>query len=167
MIRSTSRKAQTGYSVEFGVVAGIGFGRRLRNTSRLLDRLLAEVLGPHGLTLSQYFILRELWDEEGLTLRELAARVGVAEPSTMTTLELMVERGLVQRTQSKQDRRKTHVHLTAKARGLQKDVRDSVQTAGAICFAGLRAADLTRAVELFDKIAANIEKSTRASGESE
>ena len=164
MIRSTSRKAEAGYSVEFGVVAGVGFGRRLRNTSRLLDRLLAEVLAPHGLTLSQYFILRELWDEEGLTLRELASRVAVAEPSTMTTLELMVERGLVARTQSKQDRRKTHVHLTPKGRALQKTVKESVQSAGAICFAGLRTADLSRAVELFDKIVNNIERHT-ASGE--
>ena len=158
MNRNTSRKAQLGDSVEFGVVAGVGFGRRLRNTSRLLDRLLADVLAPHGLTLSQYFILRELWDEEGLTLRELAARVGVAEPSTMTTLELMVERGFVLRTQSKLDRRKTHVHLTAKGRTLQKDVRESVHAAGAICFSGLSGADLGRADELYDKIASNIEK---------
>lgn len=164
MIRSTSRRAQAEYSVEFGVVAGVGFGRRLRNTSRLLDRLLADVLAPHNLTVSQYFILRELWDEEGLTLREVASRVGVAEPSTMTTLELMVGRGLVQRTQSKQDRRKTHVHLTARGRALQKTVKESLLDAGAIAFAGLRTSELERAVELFDKIVNNIERYT-ASGE--
>lgn len=157
MIRTNPGKAQS-YSVEFGVVAGVGFGRRLRNTSRLIDRLLADVLSPHGLTLSQYFILRELWDEEGLTLRELAARVGVAEPSTMTTLELMAERGLVQRTQSTQDRRKTHVHLTAKGRSLQKTVKESVLAAGSICFAGLRGSDLSRIVGTFDTIANNIER---------
>jgi DNA-binding MarR family transcriptional regulator len=160
MLRSPAQKARPGDSAEFGVVAGVGFGRRLRNTSRLLDRLLAEVLAPHGLTLSQYFILRELWEEEGLTLRQLASRVGVAEPSTMTTLELMVERGLVQRTQSKQDRRKTHVHLTAKGRALQRPIKEAVVTAGSIAFAGLRLSELRRAVELFDKITANIERHT-------
>lgn len=164
MIRSTSHSAEPEYSVEFGVVAGVGFGRRLRNTSRLLDRLLADVLAPHGLTVSQYFILRELWDEEGLTLRQVASRVGVAEPSTMTTLELMVGRGLVQRTQSKQDRRKTHVHLTPRGRALQKTVKELLLGAGAIAFAGLRASELGRAVELFDKIVNNIERYT-ASGE--
>ena len=145
-------------SVEFGVVGGIGFGRRLRNTSRLLDRLLADVLAPHGLTLSQYFILRELWDEEGLTLRELAGRVGVAEPSTMTTLDLMAERGLLARTQSKQDRRKTHVHLTPRGRALQRSVREAVHDAGLIAFAGLPGTELRRVVELFDRIAANIDE---------
>src|SRR5579875_658608 len=143
MLRSPAQKARPGDSAEFGVVAGVGFGRRLRNTSRLLDRLLAEVLAPHGLTLSQ-----------------LASRVGVAEPSTMTTLELMVERGLVQRTQSKQDRRKTHVHLTAKGRALQRPIKEAVVTAGSIAFAGLRLSELRRAVELFDKITANIERHT-------
>src|SRR6185312_12454208 len=164
MMRSAGRKAEAGYSVEFGVVAGVGFGRRLRATSRLLDRLLADVLAPHSLTVSQYFILRELWDEEGLTLREVASRVGVAEPSTMTTLELMVERGLVQRTQSKQDRRKTHVHLTASGRALQKPVKESLLAAGAIAFADLRASDLERAIEIFDTVVNNIERYT-SSGE--
>jgi MarR family transcriptional regulator, organic hydroperoxide resistance regulator len=164
MMRSAGRKAEAGYSVEFGVVAGVGFGRRLRATSRLLDRLLADVLAPHSLTVSQYFILRELWDEEGLTLREVASRVGVAEPSTMTTLELMVERGLVQRTQSKQDRRKTHVHLTASGRALQKPVKESLLAAGAIAFADLRASDLERAIEIFDTVVKNIERHT-SSGE--
>lgn len=158
MIRNASRKPLPAYSVEFGVVAGIGFGRRLRATARLLDRVLAEALSEHGVTLSQYFILRELWDEEGPTLRELAARVNVAEPSTMATLDLMEERGLVTRTQSKADRRKTHVHLTPKGRALQKTVMDVVHRLGTMCFHGLRAAELSRAVDVFDKITANIER---------
>src|SRR5579883_2456243 len=104
MLRSPAQKARPGDSAEFGVVAGVGFGRRLRNTSRLLDRLLAEVLAPHGLTLTQYFILRGFWREEAFTLRQLASRFGVPEPSTKTTFELIVERGRLESTYRKGDR---------------------------------------------------------------
>jgi DNA-binding MarR family transcriptional regulator len=158
MLRSTVRKALPSPAIEFGVVAGVGFGRRLRATSRLLDRVLSERLAARRLTLSQYFILRELWQEEGLTLRELAARVGVAEPSTMTTLQLMVKRGLVARTQSKDDRRKTHVYLTARGRALQKCVTELVVAAGRLCFQGLRSSEISGAIDVFERITNNIQK---------
>ena len=110
--------------LEFGHVAGMGFGRRLRELSRLLDRALA-------------------------------ARVHVSEPSTLVTLETMVRRGLVERRQGEADRRKTHVYLTARGRALRPKVLPDVAAATAACYAGVSPRELTAALKLFEKIAAN------------
>jgi DNA-binding MarR family transcriptional regulator len=57
-----------------------------------------------------------LWTEDGLSQRELSARVGMMEPTTVIALRSMEKAGLVRRLRSKDDRRKTHVWLTAKAK---------------------------------------------------
>jgi len=94
-------------------------GYLLRDCSRrILDSLTAR-LGPHGITLPQYFVLRELWQEEGLTQREVANRVGVLEPTMVTTLDALERLGVIQRVRSTTDRRKTHVLLTTDGRTMR------------------------------------------------
>jgi DNA-binding MarR family transcriptional regulator len=87
-------------------------GYLLRDTSRAVLRDTAALLEPHGITLPQYFVLRELWQEPGTTQRELAQRVGVAEPAMVATLDALEGLGLVARERSTRDRRKTQVALT-------------------------------------------------------
>jgi DNA-binding MarR family transcriptional regulator len=94
-------------------------GYLLRDTSRRILRDLTARLGPHGVTLPQYFVLRELWQEEGLTQREVSNRVGVLEPTMVTTLDALERLGLILRVRSTTDRRKTHVQLTAEGRTMR------------------------------------------------
>ena len=162
MLRTRSKLVRTRSNAalpdEFGHVAGMGFGRRLRELSRALDRVLAARLGRYDLSLPQYFLLRELWHEEGLTLRELAGRVKVSEPSPLVTLDTMERRRLVERRQGEADRRKTHVFLTARGRALRPKVLADVAGTTAECYAGVTPAQLTAALKLFDRIGANAER---------
>jgi DNA-binding MarR family transcriptional regulator len=73
-------------------------------------------------TLGQYFVLRELWEHEGLTQRELSGRVSIQEPSTVAALDALEKRGLVVRVRSTSDRRKIHVHLTPQGRALRREL---------------------------------------------
>jgi DNA-binding MarR family transcriptional regulator len=94
-------------------------GYLLRDTSRLILGALTARLETRGITLPQYFVLRELWREEGLTQRQLAGRVGVLEPTMVTTLDALGRQGAIVRVRSTTDRRKTHVQLTAAGRTLR------------------------------------------------
>jgi len=94
-------------------------GYLLRDTSRRILNGLTALLEPHGITLPQYFVLRELWREEGLTQREVANRVGVLEPTMVTTLDALARLGMIVRVRSTTDRRKTHVQLTPAGRTLR------------------------------------------------
>jgi DNA-binding MarR family transcriptional regulator len=95
-------------------------GYLIRETSRLILARLNVLLAPHDVTLGQYFVLRELWRHEGLTQRELSERIAIQEQSTVATIDAMEKRDLVLRVRSTQDRRKIHIHLTERGRGLRE-----------------------------------------------
>ena len=94
-------------------------GYQIRVTHRLLQRFLQFKIEPHGITLGMWYFLRALWDEDGLTQRELSVKVGTMEPTTLSAILIMERKGLVRRVRNKTDRRKWHIHLTPKGRGLK------------------------------------------------
>jgi len=108
-------------------------GYQIRATHRLLQRFLQVKIEPHGITLGMWYFLRALWNEDGLTQRELSNRVGTMEPTTLSAILIMEREGLVRRVRNKTDRRKWHIHLTPKGRALKGKLlplaREVVETA--------------------------------------
>jgi DNA-binding MarR family transcriptional regulator len=94
-------------------------GYRVRDANRAFQHLLERRIALHGITRGQWYFLRVLWTEDGLTQRELSARVGTMEPTTVVALRGMERSGLVRRVRSVEDKRRTHVWLTAKAKRLR------------------------------------------------
>lgn len=97
----------------------VGFSQVLRDLHRAFARALQERIVPHGVSMGQWFFLRALWEEDGLTQRELSQRVGMMEPTTVTALNSMERRGLVERCRNTQDRRKVNIYLTPKGKALR------------------------------------------------
>jgi hypothetical protein len=58
------------------------FGYELRETSGLLLKALKRRIAPHGITLTQYFLLRQLWEGEGINQSELSERLATTQPAT-------------------------------------------------------------------------------------
>jgi DNA-binding MarR family transcriptional regulator len=108
-------------------------GYQVRMTHRALQRYLQIKIKPHGVTLGNWYFLRALWHEDGLTQRELSRRIGTREPTTMTAILAMEASGLVRRVRNSDDRRKQNVFLTAKGRRLKSKLlplaREVVNTA--------------------------------------
>ena len=94
-------------------------GYLVRDVHRSLARALQSRIASHGVSMGQWFFLRALWDEDGLTQRELSQRVGMMEPTTVTALNGLERRGLVERVRNIHDRRKVNIYLTPKGRGLR------------------------------------------------
>ncbi len=94
-------------------------GYQVRMTHRRLQRFLQSKIEPFGVTLGMWYYLRILWNEDGLTQRELSRRIGSMEPTTLTALLSMERSGLVRRVRNRGDRRKMNVHLTKKGRELE------------------------------------------------
>jgi DNA-binding MarR family transcriptional regulator len=72
----------------------------------------------HGLTVSQWRYLRELWEEDGLSTGELTQRVGRQGPTTVAAVQLLERAGLVTVTKSNEDRRKSFIYLTRRGQRL-------------------------------------------------
>jgi DNA-binding MarR family transcriptional regulator len=94
-------------------------GYQVRATHRALQRYLQIKIEPFGITTGAWYFLRALWHEDGLTQRELAQRIGTAEPTALIAIKAMESQGLVRRVRNRDDRRKLHIRLTAKGRGLK------------------------------------------------
>jgi DNA-binding MarR family transcriptional regulator len=103
--------------VEFPLAGSLGF--LVRDANRAFQRLLEKRIAPHGVTRGQWYFLRVLWDEDGLSQRELSTRVGMMEPTTVIALRSMEKAGLIHRERSTRDKRVTHVRLTPKAKRMR------------------------------------------------
>jgi DNA-binding MarR family transcriptional regulator len=94
-------------------------GYLVRETHRAFLRALGARVSRHGVSIGMWYFLRALWEEDGLTQRELSRRVRMMEPTTATALESMERRGLISRKRNAQDRRKVNIRLTEEGRRLR------------------------------------------------
>src|SRR5512142_1840211 len=94
-----------------------------QHSSDTLDFLLANICHLHRARVHQLFealglyqgqppLLRQLWDQEGLTQSELAARLKVAPATVTKMLQRMEKTGFVQRCTDPEDQRISRVYLT-------------------------------------------------------
>src|SRR5580698_6946423 len=97
-------------------------GYLVRDAHRAFQRLLERRIAPFGVTRGQWYFLRVLWITDGLSQRELSARVGMMEPTTVIALRSMERAGLVKRVRGKDDRRKVRVYLSGKAKRLRNEL---------------------------------------------
>src|SRR5437867_6017441 len=94
-------------------------GYLVRDAHRAFQKLLEKRIAAYGISRGQWYFLRVLWEEDGLSQRELSARVGMMEPTTVIALRGMEKAGLIRRVRGVDDKRVTRVHLTPKARRLR------------------------------------------------
>lgn len=101
-------------------------GNYVSQIKRLSDRILEQILAEKNIDAfngAQGRILYVLWSRDGISLRELADKTGLA-PTTLTSMvDRMEKAGLVCRMLDKNDRRKTLLALTAKAKNLEQDYK--------------------------------------------
>lgn len=95
-------------------------GYQLRMANRATQRYLQSKIEPYGVTPGMWYFLRALWQEDGLTQRELSRRIGTMEPTTLTALIAMERAGLITRERDDADRRKLNVLLTAQGHALKE-----------------------------------------------
>jgi len=141
-------------NADFPILTSVGY--QIRSTHRTLQRFLQLKIEPYGVTLGIWYFLRALWDEDGLTQRELSRRVGTMEPTTLSAILSMEHRGLVRRVRNKKDRRKMHVYLTPKARRLKKDLIPVAKDVVAIAVHGLSAGEIRALLGALAEIQRNL-----------
>jgi MarR family transcriptional regulator, transcriptional regulator for hemolysin len=87
-------------------------GRQLAITGRMVRERFDGCLNQHGASLTTWVVLRSVEHEDGLSQRELAARMSIESPTLVHHLDRLEEEGLVVRRRDDQDRRVTRVGLT-------------------------------------------------------
>ncbi len=123
-----------------------------RSFSRSLERRTLAL----GVSLGQWPFLRVLWQEEGMTQRELSRRVAMQEPTTVSALNSLEKSGLVRREPSTEDRRKTHIFLTARGHELRREMLACVTEVNEIAAHGIDAEDMATLRRVLASISENL-----------
>jgi DNA-binding MarR family transcriptional regulator len=80
----------------------------------------------HGLTAAQWHVLRSLFDEGPITMRELAERIRVTRSTLTRIVDLVEKKGFIKRRGARQDRRQVQVLLTRKGEDATLAVRGAL-----------------------------------------
>ena len=105
-------------------------------TCRLNHARMHQLFDELGLYRGQYWVLRALWEQDGLTHTELSERARVRPATTSKTTDRMEKAGLVTRKPDADDQRVSHVYLTSAGRAMQEDVDQMWNRLEAEIFAG-------------------------------
>jgi len=136
-------------------------GYLVRDAHRAFQRLLERRIAPYGVTRGQWYFLRVLWSHDGLSQRQLSARVGMMEPTTVIALRSMEKSGLIQRERSNDDRRKVRVLLTAKAKRLRNELLAVARGITDASEGGIASRDLAAFRRVIARMTANLDRIER------
>ena len=124
---------------------------------RIFERILAEK-NIDAFNGAQERILYVLWQEDGVPIKIISEKSGLAITSLTTMLERMEKNGLISRKTDEADKRKTLLFLTDKAKEL-KEAYDSVSNEmGNIYYRDFTDKEILQFEEYLNRIRVNLEE---------
>ena len=142
-------------------------GFLLRYADRVFTKALSEELKSRDATITRWSVLRVLSDEEGISQVELADRMLVEKANLTAVLEAMVAEGLLIRPRDTQDKRKSKLFLTARARELKKELVPSVKSVNAEATRGMDDFAIRQLCELLAHLISNLESEAKSRSHSD
>jgi MarR family transcriptional regulator, organic hydroperoxide resistance regulator len=136
---------------------GTSVGYLVREAHRAFSRSLQARIGPAGVTIGMWFFLRVLWEEDGISQRELSQRVRMMEPTTVAALRNMERCGIVARVRNRADRRVVNVFLTEYGRGLRDALLPHAAAVNALARRGVTATEIDTLRAILEKIRRNLD----------
>lgn len=111
-----------------------------------------------NLSLEQFSILRNLYNEELLRASELADALGVNKSAITVKLEKLEKKGLIYRERDKEDRRNVYLYLSEKGKKVYEEVETKIESFVSKYLNELDHEDLEAFINLYEKIVTIIQK---------
>jgi DNA-binding MarR family transcriptional regulator len=124
-----------------------GFARSLQQRANVL-----------GFSPGQFPVLLELWQEDGLTQKQLLDKLEVEQATLANTLGRMERDGLIDRNPHPGDKRAQIITLTELGRDLERQATNAASEADAALFDGFRQFEQELMIEYMRKIVENARK---------
>jgi MarR family transcriptional regulator, organic hydroperoxide resistance regulator len=141
---------------------------RSETTVESIDRIIADICHLHfsrhlqrfealGLYRGQSFVLRILWDQEGITQVKLAEYLDI-KPATMTKmLQRMEKAGFIARKPDPADQRLSRVYLTDQGRTLQLQIENMFEAMALEVVDGISTQDQVELRRLLHQVRFNLQ----------
>lgn len=129
-------------------------------SGRIFSRMLKDC-HIRDLTPSQGRILFALWGKDDIPIQELASRTSLKKSTLTAMLDALEHSGHVARVPSGEDRRKIHIRLTDKNRGLQDIYTRVSRQMTALSYAGFTDEEADVFEGMLEKILENLKAAER------
>ncbi|MFP8966191.1 MarR family winged helix-turn-helix transcriptional regulator [Pokkaliibacter sp. CJK22405] len=96
----------------------------LYSTSLAMTQIYKPLLEPLGLTYPQYLIMLILWEEDGIGLKDIGARLGQKSGALTPVVKRLEADGLIKRMRALDDDRALNIQLTTKGLALKAQGRE-------------------------------------------
>ncbi len=139
-------------------------GYLVNHLARLFARELQVRIKPLGLSTGTFPALLVLWENDGLTQRELIDRLDVEQPTMTNTLARMERDGLIRRAKDPADGRAQRIWLTESARALEGPATAAAEAVNARALEQLSPEERAALLGLVRKVIAGLQKEADAQG---
>ncbi|MBC7075813.1 MAG: MarR family transcriptional regulator [Syntrophomonadaceae bacterium] len=95
---------------------------RLAALARKISRAYNSLCTEHGVTAVQSFVLFDLLENEGSSVKDIASRVKLDSPAVTGIIDRLLKEELVVRKEDPNDRRSLQICLTSKGRKLADEL---------------------------------------------
>lgn len=131
-------------------------GYQIGLLGRLFDRALEDELAPFHVLPGQYPALVMLYQKDGLTQADLCKLINVEQPTMANTLNRMERDGLIQRVADPEDKRRSRIHLTERAKEFKDALMEKARAVPQLALANLGSADQDRVFSLLGQMIENL-----------
>lgn len=139
---------------------GLYISRIRQINGRIMNKILSEK-NISAFSGEQGKILHVLWEEDGISIKELSFKTGLAVSTLTTMIDRMEEANLIKRIPDKKDRRKILIKLTEYTNSL-KGVYDEIsQKMTDYSYDGFSENEIETMERLLKKMLDNVEKAER------
>ena len=138
-----------------------GGGFLVTKIKQLGDRIFARILSEKSIDAfngAQGRILYVLWQEDGVPIKVMSEKSGLAVTSLTTMLDLMEKSNLIFRKQDETDRRKTLLFLTEKAKSLKAGYDSVSEKMESIYYRGFTDEEILQFEGYLDRVRINLEE---------
>ena len=139
-------------------------GYQVNLVARLLESALRTRIAPHGVVPGQFAQLLTLFERDGISQADLCRAVHIDQSTMALTLRRMERDGLITRVASQQDKRRTEIWLTSRARDLQATLIACAQDANAAAAQGVSEADLATTRRVLAGMIENLQADSTPAG---
>ena len=132
---------------------------------QLGDRIFEKVLTEKGIDAfngAQGRILYVLWQQDGIPIKVISDRCGLAITSLTTMLERMEKQGLIRRVQDEKDKRKTLLYLTEKTKALKNDYAAVSEQMSGIYYQGFTEDEIIQFESFLQRVQENLEEKLKS-----
>jgi len=132
------------------------YAYQVRGTHRLFARLLEKSIAGSDIKTGDWYLLRVLWEKDGISQKELSDRSFLTESSVVTMLHSMAKTGLIVRERDELDKRRMRILLTEKAHKLKDDLLPYAREINARATKNVDRQDLVTFMKVLSRIKSNL-----------